>query len=198
VGGTNNLIRTYWGTTDAVDYYTPGSVRSTPVMTMLATGNVGIGTTNPGAKISVNGVIESTSGGVKFPDGSTQTSAAASAGGLTMSGNTTGNTHVSINVTVNSNTLLASNPTKSEFTVAASGNYLMTGFTHACGSFSGTNEVKLWVNGTEVGFTYMSTNCQGASFTIYRYLSAGDAVTGTCRNNLGGYNAYCSWTVVKF
>lgn len=40
------------------------------------TGNVGIGTTNPGQKLSVAGTIESTSGGVKFPDGTTQTTAA--------------------------------------------------------------------------------------------------------------------------
>src|SRR3989344_5639218 len=36
-------------------------------------GNVGIGTTAPGQKLSVAGIIESTSGGIKFPDGTTQT-----------------------------------------------------------------------------------------------------------------------------
>jgi hypothetical protein len=41
-------------------------------------GNVGIGTTNPGQKLTVAGTIESTSGGFKFPDGTTQTTAAAS------------------------------------------------------------------------------------------------------------------------
>jgi hypothetical protein len=157
-----------------------------------------IGSTSPGAKLSVAGVVESTNGGIKFPDGTTQTTAAKTAGGLTMTGSTTSSTQASINVNVEANSLLASNPTKSEFTIATSGNYLMTGFTHACGSFAGTNEVKILVNGTAVGFTYMSLNCQGASFTTYRYLDAGDAVTGTCRNNLGGYNAYCSWTFVKF
>ncbi len=39
-------------------------------------GRVGIGTTNPSQKLSVAGTIESTSGGFKFPDGTTQTSAA--------------------------------------------------------------------------------------------------------------------------
>jgi hypothetical protein len=46
-------------------------------------GNVGIGTTTPGQRLSVAGVVESTSGGFKFPDGTTQTSAfAPSTGGV--------------------------------------------------------------------------------------------------------------------
>lgn len=38
--------------------------------------NVGIGTSTPGSKLTVAGLIESTTGGVKFPDGTTQTTAA--------------------------------------------------------------------------------------------------------------------------
>jgi hypothetical protein len=38
-------------------------------------GNVGIGTTTPGQKLSVVGVVESTSGGFRFPDGSLQITA---------------------------------------------------------------------------------------------------------------------------
>jgi hypothetical protein len=38
---------------------------------------VGIGTASPGQKLTVAGTIESTSGGFKFPDGTTQTTAAA-------------------------------------------------------------------------------------------------------------------------
>ena len=38
-------------------------------------GAVGIGTSIPGSPLTVNGVIQSTSGGIKFPDGSTQTKA---------------------------------------------------------------------------------------------------------------------------
>ena len=41
-------------------------------------GNVGIGTTSPGQKLTVTGTVESTSGGFKFPDGSVQASAAGS------------------------------------------------------------------------------------------------------------------------
>jgi hypothetical protein len=42
----------------------------------FAGGNVGIGTSTPGQKLTVAGTIETTSGGVKFPDGTTQTTAA--------------------------------------------------------------------------------------------------------------------------
>lgn len=61
----------------------------------LGDGNVGIGTTNPADKFTVNGVIRSLSGGFTFPDGSTQTTAAQPSSGITLpysgSASTTGN-----------------------------------------------------------------------------------------------------------
>lgn len=42
----------------------------------ISSGNVGIGTKNPSQKLSVAGIIESTTGGFQFPDGTIQTTAA--------------------------------------------------------------------------------------------------------------------------
>ena len=52
-------------------------------MRITKDGNVGIGTTSPGQKLTVAGTIESTTGGIKFPDGSTQTTAATGGASVT-------------------------------------------------------------------------------------------------------------------
>lgn len=44
-------------------------------LTINSDGNVGIGTSSPGSLLTVNGVIEITNGGIKFPDGTVMTKA---------------------------------------------------------------------------------------------------------------------------
>jgi len=53
----------------------PSGGTLTPQMYILGNGNVGVGTATPGNKLTVAGTVESTSGGVKFPDASVQTTA---------------------------------------------------------------------------------------------------------------------------
>jgi len=55
-----------------VNYWTLSGTYLFPTSTSY---NVGIGTASPGQKLSVAGVIESTTGGIKFPDGTVQTTA---------------------------------------------------------------------------------------------------------------------------
>lgn len=63
--------RTAGGNQWGLDFYTSG----TPRLSLTYGGNVGIGTMTPGSPLTVAGTIESTSGGVKFPDGTIQTTA---------------------------------------------------------------------------------------------------------------------------
>jgi len=51
-----------------------------------ANGNVGINTNSPSSPLTVNGIIQSTTGGIKFPDNSVQTTAATSGGTVTSVG----------------------------------------------------------------------------------------------------------------
>ena len=69
-----------WSSTDKGSYIqfettATGSTARTARMLIDSSGNVGIGTTSPANPLSVNGVIQSTTGGIKFPDGTTQTTA---------------------------------------------------------------------------------------------------------------------------
>ncbi|MDX1547274.1 MAG: hypothetical protein R3247_09820, partial [Rhodothermales bacterium] len=63
------------------DSFRSSDNRRLPVLLQPNGGNVGIGTTTAGSPLTVAGIIESTTGGIKFPDGTIQTSAASGGGG---------------------------------------------------------------------------------------------------------------------
>ena len=67
-----------WSETGMPIIIVPGGSYSQSNRTFFnADGNVGIGTKNPSSKLTVTGTIESTGGGIKFPDGTVQSTAAA-------------------------------------------------------------------------------------------------------------------------
>lgn len=75
-GGNSFAGAATLGTNDnyALNFETNGAT----AITILPSGNVGIGTLSPAQKLSVAGTIESTNGGIKFPDGTIQMTAATS------------------------------------------------------------------------------------------------------------------------
>ena len=73
--GLSNTAPTYGVIESGATYDLHFNIDGSEKMTILDNGNVGIGTTAPAQKLTVAGTIESTTGGIKFPDGSTQTTA---------------------------------------------------------------------------------------------------------------------------
>jgi hypothetical protein len=68
-------------------------------LSILSNGNVGIGAPSPTAKLTVTGMIETTSGGIKFPDGTVQTSrglTSVSTACCTLNGNGTSGSPLSV------------------------------------------------------------------------------------------------------
>jgi hypothetical protein len=73
-------------------------------MRITPDGNVGIGTAAPGQALSVAGIIESTVGGIKFPDGSTLATATGAIGSPALNNTATGAQALAANTTGYSNT----------------------------------------------------------------------------------------------
>ena len=139
-------------------------------------GNVGIGTTTPGQKLSVNGVIESMTGGFKFPNGQTQTSP-----GLPLSGGTmTGTLNLPANgLVVGTNQLALSNGRVGVGTATPSSLFHARGAGTASGGVTGFNEVVGLFEQTTGGIhTALSINSLSAQDSILYFSKGGSAVWG--------------------
>jgi hypothetical protein len=90
VSNPHMYIGTYGGASSNGRADVQFAANGTTRMIIKANGNIGIANTNPPSPLTVGGVIESTTGGIKYPDGTIQTTAAvfSAVGDQTSSGST--------------------------------------------------------------------------------------------------------------
>lgn len=142
------------------------------------TGNLGIGTTSPIAKLDVRGpvyatgLVQNTSGGYRFPDGTTQTTAATlvnSSVGVTfkttiLSGAELGGTTVSNNTTTYV-TVVSYN-----YTPVSASSYLIIEFycrNFISGSSGDTFDTRMTVNAGEIAYTQWNNDGRGSPLTPF-------------------------------
>lgn len=204
--GNSNIVDTnFVGTTD----FNPLALRTNNIerMRIMGTGNVGIGLVNPFSSLAVSGTIESTAGGFKFPDSTTQSTAASKIVAF-RSFNTSGNLTTTV-VTLNSP--FGSNMT---VTVSTPALYLLefggTYYLSACNSGTGM-DLLLYKDNGSIGDLHTAVIDQDLSFTcnyaqstfnqpVENFLAAGthvfqlrasSSLTATAGGNTAQINA--SW-----
>jgi hypothetical protein len=124
-------------------------------MVILAGGNVGIGTTTPASPLTVAGVIYSSTGGFKFPDGTTQTTANAGGTPGAGSGWTISGTNVILATSTNNVGIGTSTPVTP-----------LTIYGSALASFTGTSR----------GISSLVTPYDNSSYTALDFLYSGSGL----------------------
>src|SRR5262249_6733915 len=99
--GTNNVNG--FGKTGRIPKFGGGDFLINSVITEDLSGKIGIGTQTPDSALTVAGQIETTSGGIKFPNGTVQTSSATGAlfqvsRNATLTGNGTEGSPLGVNI----------------------------------------------------------------------------------------------------
>jgi hypothetical protein len=179
-------------------------------MRITPAGKVGIGTPTPGQMLSVAGTVESTSGGFRFPDGTTQATAAGVGGSFTATGyfalpDTTSGNVGSLRLGANSFLHDFGSTTNAFVGGRAGGAFTATGTQNTAVGYqslysltTGINNSAfganaLWANTTGGGNTAIGTSALAAATTAVGNVAVGDTalgVTTTGNNNVAlGFHA---------
>ena len=171
-------------------------------------GNVGIGTTTPTSLLTVEGMIETTLGGIKFPDGTVQTTAGLSSliHDATLTGNGSSGSPLGVSVPL----LLKSSASQPTLTVQNDGNGFailalgltqngVAGFSNTADGTSGqtnggAHSGVLGINTNSTGYGVFGRNTGngnrghlgGPSVGAYGFSANGNGVMGESSNGLAG------------
>jgi hypothetical protein len=195
------------------------AVTPTERMRITSTGNVGIGTATPAARLDVAGETKigntnvacsganegsqrynSTSKTMEFCNGTAWGAMGSVVKGLTIRGTTNSSSQsapFSVS-TVDSNTLLASNRSTSSITIVESGNYYLSAQQSTCiGGSDDFAGIIMRVNSVIMtsGVSHPQP-CDSSSISSFLPLTAGNNVTVSCYHNTSTLTS-CSFTVIK-
>ena len=158
-----------------------------------ASGKIGIGTASPGSMLSVAGMIETTLGGYKFPDGTIQTSAALGsvAHNATLTGNGTGASPLGVaiplalNGSSSSPILQVTQNGASSFAISAIGNLvaIVGSSTNGIG-VRGFTQSGAGVSGASVGFHGVEGTSQSGA-GVFGSSNSSHGVEGSSQNGFG-------------
>jgi hypothetical protein len=98
LGGPANGVYGFSATGNGVTGESNSGLAGNFLGNVSITGNLGIGASPAGSKLTASGLIESTSGGFKFPDGTIQTTAATNAAGNFIQNTTTQQPNSNFNI----------------------------------------------------------------------------------------------------
>ena len=170
---------------NAATYATSSSTNTFTIGTAVyhvTNGNMGIANSTPGQKLVVAGTIESTTGGLKFPDGTTQTTAAVSYTLPTANSSTLGGVKVGSGLSIDGSGVLSvsSAPIATKASTLAQNGGSGTGMTF---NWSGQSGQPTWLWGGNDGTNHYVYN--PSNFSVNYATTAGSAPASTTLNAVG-------------
>jgi hypothetical protein len=182
-GGTSGQLSKWTGAAGSTTY-----MLSDSVITEDKFGKIGIGTAAPTSKLTVQGMIETTLGGLKFPDGTVQTTAASGLASVfhdaTLKGNGTQGSPLGIALPLS---LASDSPTQAVMYVANTSTIFGSGAMLGQ-SFGGIGLTAVGTQGGVYGQSHNLVGVTGSSDTfigVYGSSADGEGVSGLSLHSTG-------------